>query len=193
MKHFFMYGEDIDMSYRITLAGYENYYLPEKIIHYKGESTQKDSLKYVKIFYESMIIFFKKHYKKASFLFSASIQFAIFLRAMLSAGKRLLSYILPTKKEKERRTLLFGNQDDTELVNQLKPTLVLPENEDATTTKIKKEIKAKKINFIVLSTKYFSFEQIIDISEKLSIKNGEIGIYHHDEKCIVSSKQTILI
>ena len=39
-ESFFMYGEDIDLSYRITQAGYTNRYLPsELIIHYKGERT----------------------------------------------------------------------------------------------------------------------------------------------------------
>ena len=40
--NFFMYGEDIDLSYRLTQAGYLNYYFSEtSIIHYKGESTKK--------------------------------------------------------------------------------------------------------------------------------------------------------
>ncbi len=60
-ESFFMYGEDIDLSYRITKAGYKNYYFPEStIIHYKGESTKKGSLNYVKMFYQAMIIFARK-------------------------------------------------------------------------------------------------------------------------------------
>ncbi|HSA04639.1 MAG TPA: glycosyltransferase family 2 protein, partial [Tenuifilaceae bacterium] len=63
-EQFFMYGEDIDLSYRITLTGYKNYYYPEcQIIHYKGESTKKGSLNYVLVFYKAMIIFAKKHFK----------------------------------------------------------------------------------------------------------------------------------
>ncbi len=59
---FFMYGEDIDLSYRITKAGYSIYYLPEtNIIHYKGESTRKSSLNYILTFYEAMLIFTEKH------------------------------------------------------------------------------------------------------------------------------------
>jgi GT2 family glycosyltransferase len=53
---FFMYGEDIDLSYRIKLAGYNNYYFPEtRIIHYKGESTKKSSVNYVYTFYNAMV------------------------------------------------------------------------------------------------------------------------------------------
>jgi len=65
MRHFFMYGEDIDLSYRITQAGFKNYYFPEtRIIHYKGESTKKSSLNYVFMFYNAMIIFAKKHFSQ---------------------------------------------------------------------------------------------------------------------------------
>jgi len=61
---FFMYGEDIDLSYRIRQAGYRNYYFPDTtIIHYKGESTKKGSLNYVRVFYQAMIIFARTHFK----------------------------------------------------------------------------------------------------------------------------------
>lgn len=61
-EDFFMYGEDIDLSYRITQAGYSIYYLPEtSIIHYKGESTRKSSLNYILTFYQAMLIFTQKH------------------------------------------------------------------------------------------------------------------------------------
>lgn len=82
---FFMYGEDIDLSYRITLGGYKNYYFPEtRIIHYKGESTKKTSVNYVFVFYRAMEIFAKKHFGKTwassfSFLISMAIYFKAFL------------------------------------------------------------------------------------------------------------------
>lgn len=85
-KTFFMYGEDIDLSYRIQKAGYKNYYLADTtIIHFKGESTNKGSLNYVKMFYQAMAIFVKKHYggaKRGLFVFL--LQFGIWLRALLS-------------------------------------------------------------------------------------------------------------
>ena len=83
---FFMYGEDIDLSYRITEGGFKNYYFPDtKIIHYKGESTKRGSLNYVKVFYNAMIIFAKKHFhgKEARF-FILMMQLAIYLRASIT-------------------------------------------------------------------------------------------------------------
>ncbi|MGJ7031034.1 glycosyltransferase family 2 protein [Niabella hirudinis] len=60
---FFMYGEDIDLSYRVYKTGYKNYYLSSpSIIHFKGESTSKKSLAYIRNFYGAMSIFVKKHY-----------------------------------------------------------------------------------------------------------------------------------
>lgn len=80
---FFMYGEDIDLSWRIILGGYDNYYFPETtIIHYKGESTKKGSLNYVFVFYNAMIIFARKHFsEKNAKAFSFFINLAIWLRA----------------------------------------------------------------------------------------------------------------
>ena len=93
---FFMYGEDIDLSYRIIKAGYQNYYFPDaRIIHYKGESTKKGSLNYVFVFYNAMIIFAQKHYtKKNARLFSMLINMAIYFRALLSIVSRVLKNTL---------------------------------------------------------------------------------------------------
>lgn len=89
---FFMYGEDIDLSYRILLGGYKNYYFPQtRIIHYKGESTKKSSVNYVFVFYRAMIIFAQKHFsQKNAKLFSLLINFAIYLRAGLAIVARFV-------------------------------------------------------------------------------------------------------
>ena len=92
---FFMYGEDIDLSYRITLAGYKNYYFPEtRIIHYKGESTKKTSVNYVFVFYKAMEIFAKKHFgQHRARLFSFFINLAIYFRAFLALLSQFLGKI----------------------------------------------------------------------------------------------------
>ncbi len=83
---FFMYGEDIDLSYRIIQAGYHNYYFADTtIIHYKGESTKKGSLNYVRVFYNAMIIFAKKHFKgQRAKWFILMLQGAIYFRAFIT-------------------------------------------------------------------------------------------------------------
>ncbi len=93
---FFMYGEDIDLSYRIIKAGYKNYYFSDtRIIHYKGESTKKSSVNYVFVFYRAMIIFAKKHFsQKNASLFSFLINLAIYARASLALLRRGISSIL---------------------------------------------------------------------------------------------------
>ncbi len=86
-EDFFMYGEDIDLSYRLRKGGWQNWYLPYDIIHYKGESTQKSSYRYVHTFYQAMLIFFRKHYSHLSFFFSLPIKLAIYFRAFLALVK----------------------------------------------------------------------------------------------------------
>lgn len=90
---FFMYGEDIDLSYRIMLAGYKNYYFPKtRIIHYKGESTKKTSVNYVLIFYKAMEIFVKKHFANdGAKTFSFFINIAIYFKAFLALLSQFFS------------------------------------------------------------------------------------------------------
>jgi GT2 family glycosyltransferase len=92
---FFMYGEDIDLSYRIHLAGFKVYYHPKtRVIHYRGESTKKSSINYVFVFYQAMIIFAKKHFsQKNAQLFTLLIQCAVYFRAALSILTRIISKI----------------------------------------------------------------------------------------------------
>ena len=78
---FFMYGEDIDMSYRLLKGGWQNWYLPLQILHYKGESTEKTSFRYVHVFYQAMLIFFRKHYGHLSLLITLPIKAAIYFKA----------------------------------------------------------------------------------------------------------------
>lgn len=74
---FFMYGEDIDLSYRILQAGYQNRYLPLPIVHYKGESTTKTSYRYAQVFYDAMLIFFNKHFQRYSRLFALLVRIVV--------------------------------------------------------------------------------------------------------------------
>ncbi len=94
-EDFFMYGEDIDLSWRIIKGGWDNYYFSgTRIIHYKGESTKKGSLNYVTVFYNAMLIFAAKHFEGSqASIFNIFIRIAIYGRAGVSILRRLLSQI----------------------------------------------------------------------------------------------------
>lgn len=94
-EDYFMYGEDIDLSYRIILGGYKNFYFHDtRIIHYKGESTKKSSVNYVFVFYRAMVIFAEKHFsQKNAKLFSLLINMAIWLRAGAAIAMRFVKAI----------------------------------------------------------------------------------------------------
>ena len=98
-EDFFMYGEDIDLSYRLLKGGWQNWYLPYDIIHYKGESTVKSSYRYVHVFYQAMLIFFRKHYSHLSIVITLPIKMAIYFRAFLAlmeiVGDRLRNFLNP--------------------------------------------------------------------------------------------------
>jgi O-antigen biosynthesis protein len=87
-EQFFMYGEDIDLCYRIRQKGWEIDYVPlTSIIHYKGESTKKENLDYVVTFNKAMYLFFRKHY---------SFGYTLFFRIFILTGiimKGVISYM----------------------------------------------------------------------------------------------------
>ena len=115
---FFMYGEDIDLSYRIVEGGYKNYYYPKtQIIHYKGESTKKSSINYVFIFYRAMVIFAEKHFsQKNAKLFSFFINLAIYFRAALALASRFLKRL--TLPAVDLTFFIFGLYSMTNLWKQ---------------------------------------------------------------------------
>ena len=96
-EDFFMYGEDIDLSCRLLNAGWHNCYLPCKIIHYKGGSTDKTTIRYVRVFYKAMIIYFRKHYAHLNFFARKGIELAIVIRAIFGMIGILPSRLVRTR------------------------------------------------------------------------------------------------
>lgn len=94
-EDYFMYCEDVDLSFRIRQAGFQNVYFPETtLIHYKGESTRKASISYIRIFNEALATFVRKHYssRKAA-AFRAFINVGILLRALLGVLRSLFKVL----------------------------------------------------------------------------------------------------
>ena len=96
-EDFFMYGEDIDLSYRIVKAGYENWFLPTPMVHYKGESTHKDSMRYVRVFYDAMLIFYRKHFPRFNLIFYPIVKLGVIVRAGMAMARRLFKRLLPAR------------------------------------------------------------------------------------------------
>lgn len=131
---FFMYGEDIDLSYRLLKGGWQNWYLPLQILHYKGESTVKTSFRYVHVFYQAMLIFFQKHYGHLSLLITLPIKLAIYVKALMALFQTQtarLRHVLG-QAENWRPSLVIFDTDDMsyeemlqKLADQQKPRLSL--------------------------------------------------------------------
>lgn len=120
-ESFFMYGEDIDLSYRIEKAGHTNYYLADSaIIHFKGESTKKDNQRYVKLFYGAMQLYVVKHYGKieAGF-YSFFIHAAIRLQSITNSIKNIVPLTAESPGPKPLVTIVIGNQTDYDAVIEL--------------------------------------------------------------------------
>jgi len=108
-EDFFMFGEDIDLSYRIKKAGYKNYYLGNNtIIHFKGESTKNDTA-YVKNFYEAMQIFVRKHYARSSFFFiKPAVSIAAFFASSAQKTNKIFSF---SNKQINKDFILAGDEE----------------------------------------------------------------------------------
>lgn len=124
-EDFFMYGEDIDLSYRILQGGYKNYYQPCYILHYKGESTQKTSFKYVHVFYNAMLIFFDKHFRKSYRLVAEVIRFAVCVRACVDLLHRQLERVgdllhVGCRESRKPKYLFVGSKEAWEDMQEVR-------------------------------------------------------------------------
>lgn len=112
-EDYFMYGEDIDLGYSLLQAGWKNFYQPLPILHYKGESTQKTSFRYVHSFYNAMLIFFNRHFRLRYRLLSLLIRLAVVLQGTLFMLRQQLCrpFRRKHKEQDEQRRLLFIGSD----------------------------------------------------------------------------------
>lgn len=197
-ESFFMYGEDIDLSYRIEQCGYKNYYVPEPILHYKGESTRKLSYKYVVIFYDAMTTFFKKHgsdYSLATqIMVHAGIKFQCGLKLMSVAVKRMKKQLLPAT-QKEKKFLIVAKEEHIEALRKLLKRNGLVSSHhfvvgNEHTVQRGHEIKLSgKENFthIVYDTSAFSYKTMLHHLPEYEARGVELGVYHPEYHMLVLS------
>ena len=195
-KDFFMYGEDIDLSYRILKGGYENWYLPVSIVHYKGESTQKTSYRYVHVFYQAMLIFFRKHYGHLSFFVTIPIKMAIYFRAFIA--------LVRMQYDRMRHSLGFDMRDHSEtnylfvgsasMIDQCKK-LVRRKGLTAKFQTMSQPFDPPVIpspgNCVVYDTDLFTFQQIIDHAASIADIGITIGTYSRHHKTIITPTEII--
>ena len=192
-EEFFMYGEDIDLSYRILKQGYSNYFLPLKILHYKGESTNKSSYRYVHTFYRAMQLFFKKHYSHYSFLVSLPINLAIWSRAVLAYignqfSHRKLQEVPPIN------CVVIGNAVAIEEVGNILRSKQKNGNhkffEGNETTMpqghLSKEIDTTGCNTVVYDTEAYNYSTILDLLHNTGGKRMRLATYSSKTKKLIT-------
>ena len=189
---FFMYGEDIDLSYRVVQGGYTNYYIPERLLHYKGESTKHGDIKYVKAFYGAMLIFYRKYYPQSSWLMSLLIQFAVLLKASLSAiggwlGLKRKPHVkhsrllILCKKEafEEVKTACLKKMSGLEYVN------LWNLNEERVMDVICRKNQMKEFTDIAFCYPDMRFEQMLLLMDKMVNKKITYHIYNKDSQVLI--------
>jgi GT2 family glycosyltransferase len=178
---FFMYGEDIDLSYRSIQSGKSNYYFSEtSVIHYKGESTVKD-IKYLQTFKSAMELFYKKHFK-VSFVFKTFMNFGAFVFSTIK-----MKQTSGVTKKIGHYFLLSNSQNQKLKVENLleKKVTLLP-------TSLKNDLNspADQNIEIIFDSAYWSFKSIIGFMEYHKSKRITFKILHNNSNFIIGSNSS---
>lgn len=197
-EDFFMYGEDIDLSYRVVKAGWENWYLPLRILHYKGESTEKTNFRYVHVFYEAMLIFLRKHYAHLSFIFSFPIRLGIYGKASLSLFSMFFDKIKcrfrRRPKEDDADTIFFfdveeGHRHDCQDLihrNQLSGYFCSDiESRD-------EEVVPAGVSYIVYDISKCSFKEILERISSEEFPGAKVAFYNPNNHSIVTESNILM-
>jgi GT2 family glycosyltransferase len=161
----FMYSDDVDLSYLVTKIGFSNYYFADTtIIHYKGESTQKDVL-YMKRFQEAMTFFYKKHFNQ-SFLFTLIMKIGI----KLFAFKKMF-YLKNIKTPQPESYLIMSENEALEdsITSKLNKNTVIINNIEG--LKMLIGMAEKSTTEVIFDTNFISHSDMIQIMQDINHKN----------------------
>ncbi len=199
-----MYGEDIDLSYRLLKGGYENWYYPTDILHYKGESTQKTSFKYVHVFYEAMLIFFKKHYGGSSFFFSFPIKVAIYSKAFIALMgmqvhniKKSLG-LLRVKPCKQDLYIIIGEKEMIEKCSAkaqqygLEIQTVEGNEQSLPDGHAHLSLPNNQTIYVVYDVNAYSYQHILDLFKQHSAENISLGTYDKRSDVIITQEDVFV-
>ena len=188
-EDFFMYGEDIDLSYRILKGGYHNYYLPLRICHYKGESTEKSSFRYVHVFYEAMLIFFRKHYSGMSVLLSLPIKLAIYAKASVALVRMLSDRMRKslgfyTKNEQRQPVYVFqGSTEMRQACGEIANRLGLD---------VQQQWDGKSRCCRVFDADAMSYEEMLTLMSQLNDERVGLGTYSKEMGVIITENEVMV-
>lgn len=204
-EDFFMYGEDIDLSYRLLKGGYENWYLPSMILHYKGESTQKSSFRYVHVFYEAMLIFFRKHYRHLNFWITLPIKTAIYVKAFFALSKmlvkrseRMVGFISP-QREREVEYVFVCSERNVNSCRRLADDkglsshFIVADGEHKSLTHVERANLANSsaVVYVVYDISIFRYEEILAMFADNPIDNVRIGTFNPKNRTIITDVEVI--
>lgn len=195
-EDFFMYGEDIDLSYRVLKGGFKNYYLPLRMLHYKGESTQKSSFRYVHVFYDAIRIFFRKHYSHYGFWIAMPINMAIYGKAVIAlfqlqvrSMKKALGFTNDSKDIASTYVFIGHHLDDCQNVaanNGLDAVFFEGDAHALPNGHHDLQLPTAKRVFVTYDTEAYSYEQIIKIFASKPLKEVYMGTYNPQAKIIIT-------
>ncbi|MBR6964553.1 MAG: glycosyltransferase family 2 protein [Prevotella sp.] len=204
-EDFFMYGEDIDLSYRVLKGGYENWYFPASIMHYKGESTQKSSFRYVHVFYDAMLIFFRKHYSHLNILITWPIRLAVLFKAtmalfgmMVERGRKAVG-LGARKHSHEPEYVFVGSRqacdDFSQLVKKKGLTARYIEGDsrslpDGHHGQVELNNTRRFIN-IVYDTESYTYGQILELFSRQPKPHVQLGTFSRRNNIIITSEEIL--
>ena len=200
-EDYFMYGEDIDLSYRILKQGATNWYLPYPILHYKGESTQKSSFRYVHVFYQAMLIFFRKHFSHLGLLVTLPIKTAIWFKALVALVamltnrmRRSLGFVDRHSDCSSFQYLCFGSRSMVSSCGEIldKHGLRWSSHDSSDPIYINKVATAQtEPSVIVLDPQRFSFAAMLSIMRQTANSAVLLGTFQPFTKSIITSNEII--
>lgn len=196
---YFMYGEDVDLSYRLMQEGKTNYYLPASLVHYKGESTNKTGFRYAHVFYGAMLIFLRKHFPRYAFWLRPVIGLAIVMKAF---GSRLhalwldlCAYLRPGKELRASGSFLYLGKNGVELQKAAQAYGVevkVVEATEATHPEGHSSLDYEGFDYVVYDLAHFSRKSII---RNLQATAGRIrlGLYDPHTGQLVAHGRQVLV
>ena len=188
----------MELSWRIRKGGYQNYYLPVRILHYKGESTNKMSKTYINSFYQAMLLFFRKHYPQAWFLYSC-IYVIIYLLAFKAAFQAVVTILLTRLgcvKELKVPYVICCSSAMVDRMERFCEEYHLEGkviNADAMKVSQCMQWVDEKDMVLVLDMNLFSYQEILEAFDNRVGKNCLIGTLYPQLNLLLTSKNTFTL